>query len=390
MYKRKKFHGGLKVLLSLLFIMLLGTCSTCYAIETGEMNTTQGEYIFDYFFNRDMGTYTNFSFQARGTPTNRYWYTTQTRSAMKNAFFKQENIDYFVEQFNIMDKQTNDIGVEHYVFVPISQSLTTCSIVCIPINNSIGNSVPHLKIGPYSRYYDSYKGGAYFTEVVFQTTENTNFDTFYITVSATDNSTVSNANLGKQNTLYFIFNSSSGTEIFKSWNQSTTTYEAIRNICSINNAYFFGNSNINTESTNLNNYTQAYILKSFYEPPQPTPTPTLPPSGTITNPSGEVTGNIDLSGIENGIKDIKDTISGEGQAIRDTISGESEKIINSIENANQNYWGSGESLTGEEQEQQIEENINKLMEDVSGELTNSEIMQQLERSRSRLLRLFQK
>ena len=150
---------------------------------------------------------------------------------------------------------------------------------------------------------------------------------------------------------------------------------------------------VNLKPKGQNSYIN-FFLENYYDINPVEPEPEEPSgdvgagTGTITNPSGEITGQIDLSGIENGIKNIKDTISGEGEVIRDTISGESEKIVNAINGANESYWGSGEDLTGEQQEEEIEQNINNLMEDISGELTNSEIMQQLERSRSRIFRIF--
>lgn len=90
------------------------------------------------------------------------------------------------------------------------------------------------------------------------------------------------------------------------------------------------------------------ILQDYngnYQPPtpepEPTPTPTSLPDGTITNNSGETTGSINLSGIEQGITDIQNTISGESQKIIDnqiqntntivnTISGETQKITNTL------------------------------------------------------------
>lgn len=90
----------------------------------------------------------------------------------------------------------------------------------------------------------------------------------------------------------------------------------------------------NTSSDNI----IAVILKDAngnYQIPSPEPTPSgdsgdYIPSGTITNPSGEVTGNIDLTGIENGLTNIQNQISGDSQKIINTISGETQKVINTL------------------------------------------------------------
>ena len=99
-------------------------------------------------------------------------------------------------------------------------------------------------------------------------------------------------------------------------------------------------------------------------------------TGQITNPSGEVTGQIDLTNIENSLTNIENKIPSSGD------------ISIAVGQATANYWGNSGDLSGEKQQQEIEGNLNNLMQTISGELTQNEVIQQLERSRSRVFKLF--
>lgn len=120
-----------------------------------------------------------------------------------------------------------------------------------------------------------------------------------------------------------------------------------------------------------------YYLKNHYK--APTPTPSGDSSGDSgSGESGGNTGNVDLSNIENGITDINNNIVNGTNQITEQISGDTTRIVETIQQQNENYWGSSGDLNGENEEEEIEDKINEIMDNVSGEITQTEVIGALE------------
>ena len=89
------------------------------------------------------------------------------------------------------------------------------------------------------------------------------------------------------------------------------------------------------------------------------------------------TTNVDLSKVENGIKNINSNL----ENIEDKIptSGDIESATtNGVIDGNNEYWGVSGDLNGEQQQQDIKNGINELINSFSGELNNNNIFQLLE------------
>lgn len=148
-----------------------------------------------------------------------------------------------------------------------------------------------------------------------------------------------------------------------------------------------------------------YLLRSLYDGGSVPVDPDIPEdtgnTGEITDNNGDVTGQIDLSGIQNGIGNINQSINNQGQAIIDNQNTNTQSIIdnqnqntqatvNAINNANENYWGGEDDLNEEEHNQEIEGNVNNLTDNVSGELAKNEIVKMLDEAEKGFIAKFQK
>lgn len=169
--------------------------------------------------------------------------------------------------------------------------------------------------------------------------------------------------------LHISYNSSGNSTNLSWYGSGTPTSSNVKTFwpgsptfTTLDNAYVLTMSNIaNGSSSNQvwctqpwqsgANMTYAFIHDKsenggYIAPTPPDPEPPQDSTGTITNSSGETTGAIDLSGLQNGITDVKNQISGDSQRIIDNqtqnttqivnaLSGETEKITNTLtEDAN--------------------------------------------------------
>ena len=121
-----------------------------------------------------------------------------------------------------------------------------------------------------------------------------------------------------------------------------------------------------------------------------TTTPSGDSSGGNTgdNTGGNTgTTNVDLSKVENGIKDINNNI----ENIKDKIP-TSEDIKNAttsgVINGNNEYWGVSGELNGEKEQKEIKDIINGAMENVSGELSKNQVFKALESAEKGFFDLF--
>lgn len=110
----------------------------------------------------------------------------------------------------------------------------------------------------------------------------------------------------------------------------------------------------------------------YVPPTPPEPEPPQDTTGTITNSSGETTGSIDLSGIQNGITDVKNQISGDTQKV---ITNQNENTDKLIQNQNQIAQQQHEDLTtyNTDNVNDLNDTVNDVQAQLSGDLSNSEI-----------------
>lgn len=131
-----------------------------------------------------------------------------------------------------------------------------------------------------------------------------------------------------------IYNNSS----FSIFYNTSYTYSDNNTVLTLNNiaccglpggfAYRPLNSYNNLSSVILKDINGNYQIPT--PEPEPEPEPETGGTGTITNNSGDKTGQIDLTGIENGITDLNNNIVEQGQNITNQISGDTQKVLDSL------------------------------------------------------------
>lgn len=375
MYKRKKFHGGLKQLLLPLFIMLLGLFSTSYAVTN--IPQDKANYIIEHSFKYDTTEmlYPNL------------WYSNDLnyrlraqinldnfKTTFRNAFNSNNTLD-FRDDFN------NFLGYWACYRQGNNYQLWFFYTNTVNYGKFGDNNHVYLKFG--TNYNNDLRLAIYFIDdnknivrvpmarMSFIFSNNTiTFNTYSIGESLASGNDACFSQLGKSN-----------------WNYDNLNNSRLESLQGVIN--FFDTDSVYTNFDGVNYYNIPIVkflttdyVGSNINPDNPN-NPDTNTSGTITNPSGEITGQIDLSNIENGIDNINNNLENINQNM--PTSGD---IAQATINANTNYWGNNNSLSGEQQEQEIENNLNSIIDNISGELSQNEIMQELERSRSRLFKLF--
>lgn len=360
MYKRKKFHGGLKLLLLLLFIMLSGMCSTCFASEIFTPITNMTPFIWNQIIEKmdeAIPYYQNYNSSITNFETFKSNMDVDVVCSTFNNYMTGKQIDYFENCVFIIVRTNNNFQLR------IAQN-----------NNTHQESYPFIYLWQRS---------------------STEIDVQY----CNDSGTTVNGNP------YYILNFNTNGTI--SLSDSTATYSRVAEVYAqpttfnesiINCPYLIGFNNIQNcvcyyvptyqGGSNFWGFFNNFVLLNEPDPEEPSGDISTGGTGTITNNSGDTTGKIDLSGIEQGIGNIQNQISGDTQKVIENQNQNTEQIVEAINNSNENYWGSDDELTGEQQEEEIENNLNNIIGNVSGELSQNEVIQQLERSRSRLFRFF--
>lgn len=110
-------------------------------------------------------------------------------------------------------------------------------------------------------------------------------------------------------------------------------------------------------------------------------------TGNITNPSGDITGNIDLSGIEQGIgninqnlENIEDKIPTSGDIKDSTTAG--------VIAGNNSYWGNSGDMNHEDYENQINNGLNDSIDDITETLENNEVFDSIAIAEQKVIDLF--
>lgn len=379
---KKKFHGGLKVLLLLLFIMLLGFCSTSYA--TTNMSDDAIEYLFDCIFSKEMDIYnSNLRMLSIG---NSY----STKIALTNYDSQKSTfVNYVKNNVNFEFNKLNSV-----VFVFYSSSDIYLNFV--NINNSHSNTLPFLYL-----QFQNTSNNKQLTLKFIESQSNTNSITINRQILVLTNSSgiiTYGSSYGSSwgssgGTGFYFYTQTNNPYNIDNYSQGLSNLEQFQGLVS-----FMPRISIYSNYNGQNFFTtpQPYnYLSSYSEETEEPDNPDNPDNpggtgntGTITNPSGDITGQIDLSGIENGINGVRNQISGDTTRIIENQNQNTTQIVNAINNSNDNYWGSSGDLDGEQQEDEITENLNNMMSSLSGDLSNNEVYQILDVASSGFLDLF--
>lgn len=304
---KKKFRGGLKLLLLLSFGILLGMCSTCYASITKEFL----DYSVDYLYNsKDKVNITLSSTQ------NAVFENFRTSDTIKNQFINC--VDSYLNNYNIIN--LTDVNCFMYLYYPSSTDGIT--FACIFSNASAPQGYENIGYVRFYPYADKLYFRAYGTSTDY-------IYVFLINVKSTSAS---------QNYKYKL---KAGEDMGYSsqpyLNLDYINFNEEHSIITIDNIFACAGlpAVYSVYPFTSNSTTYPMILKdsngnygtSSPEPDEPSGDSGS--TGTITNPSGEVTGNIDLNGIENSLNNIENKIPTSGD-IAGVISGEVGKITDTL------------------------------------------------------------
>lgn len=318
---KKNYLGGLKVLLLPLFIMLLGTFSTCYARTT--ITDDEAEYIYRYLFTTtyDNNIYVNFFSTVGGNVYKSSAYQNGVQ-AFKNFFNANNTLDF--------NPNSTIFWLRNY------GGLSNCTIYYANFNNGKIDGLPHLYLDFNPSNTNSIHIGAI--------DDNKDFVTSYPIYAINCNINSNSASFTRlvqtslPNTVDFnyIWRERSSTWNLTNVQNGDTLLQSISGLVSF--------SNTNSVYTNFNGQAifltpQPRLLQTLYinggtVPSDPdTPIPDTGNTGQITDDNGDVTGNIDLSGIQNGIGQINNSINTQGQAIIENQNQNTETIVNALTNS---------------------------------------------------------
>lgn len=338
---KKKFHGGLKVLLLLLFTMLLGMSSTCYASTT--LSDSEAEYIFDYLFKntyQDLvgADYYNFRGASSSTSISRYNF--------------EQSYTYFMNTFNT--NNTIEVNPLNTIFLTTWSSSTSGYLYWANFNLSAGtDDLSHLyfycwsnsgkKVGilgidssESTTSNEVYGGRCKFTysNNSFAFTEFNN--NFKISPSGTNLRT----NITSSTALPTLSRWLNYDDTWLNNVDTSSIINPIPGLCTLNPT-----AAIYTSFDG--NFLQApytRLLKTFYvkpnEPVEPSgdnsgDIPSNNGLGNITTPSGDNGGNVNLQPIQDGINNINNSINTQGQAIIENQNQNTQSIIDSQNNNTQ-------------------------------------------------------
>lgn len=301
--KKKAGYGAL--LLVLLFTMLLGICSTCYAEDNIWLldDSDYFEWYYDYLLNNSN---LNSTYKTRIQNIGKSSFGASFYNAWNSAMINKGFSNCLYTNCAIISRQTSS----NLAFLLILHNAGSPGVLDLGFLYLWGDYV-------YGTYPNS--GNIYLLKITID----------------------SNGNIISNNTFETVSNTSSGSS------QGSYSFNDDHSVLTLQNSGFAGIPQGYTKSDYINGNAQTVIFSSIGGNFIPSDSQPENPSGdssgdiggntgTITNPSGDITGNIDLSGIENGITNINNNLnnienkipsSGEIQSV---ISGEVGKITETL------------------------------------------------------------
>lgn len=301
-------------------LMLLGLFSTCYAKTT--LTDEEAEYLWNYF------TKDTFNNEVSNNNYNNFYYTS---SSLK----KYSVVDY--KSFQSYFNSTNEFSIDEHTYFFALFDTNILYIYWWNFNNTISGTLPYL----YLHF---------------------NNDSDSVDIYAIDDN--KNSTILKGGSLQ-VKNFYTGNPVFTSYATNTISQNGKTNVFKLNSKNFNVNNENYTNTFNpisgLTNFAKLPISviysnfdgvsyygspKSFFYKNLFVIEPDIPdePSGdigtggttgTITNPSGDTTGKVDLSGIEQGIGAVKDAVNNVTNTIKDAFtfdSGDANEVMEDFKN----------------------------------------------------------
>lgn len=291
---KNKFKFFLCALLTLLFCMGLNTF--CYASTP---TVKEIKNFFDFVIKKEQDGELNYTYDLSNSET------------IANAFYNYtQNINYSVDNLVFVSAKSayrsgiGKVNIKGLVFIS---------------NNTFGdNSLPFLYIDNSSGYADYYKNSS-------KNAFNPCFWIFTDGTFAFDNS-FSGSTIGNYNNKDRLTINPDNSYIVT--NFILTTLKT----CSF---YYYKN---NKYIPVLNNFSGSDYYDMYPQEPDKPAEPSgdnAGTTGTITNQSGDVTGKIDLNGIEQGIGAVKDAVNNVTNTIKDAFtfdSGDANEVMEDFKN----------------------------------------------------------
>lgn len=301
--------------MSLMLILILGT--------TSQANISQ-EYI-EYTFTHFKNTISNALSD----------YTSEVKTTL-NTLTKQDYI-FYTTYINQVLKENNLQNLTNHnmtIFISRFSSTITTQILFVFSNTSSPNNVENLnyiKLKPETGNKiilrgNETNGHIYILELRISNTNHNIFQPLEVL----------NGNTGGK-IIYYVKSTSLN---------SNNTILTISNVACTNTQSIYYNVPFSTSETTIN--TPGFISglsaendPGYFEiqtpqPPQPSgDVGTGGTTGTITNPSGDTTGKVDLSGIEQGIGAVKDAVNNVTNTIKDAFifdSGDANEVMEDFKN----------------------------------------------------------
>lgn len=331
---KKKFHGKLSLFYGLLFCLLLGSLSTsCYARTT--LTDDEAEYIWNYFFTTDYND--NYLVNFNSVSDNSLLYRFPKSSAFNGVtafknWFNQNNtleINPYTTYFwvrhsreynntyrkvffyygNFVTGSGTD-NLNHLYFWVNPNNTSQTRIYCIDDDKNYITGVNNNVFAIDMDFYSDSVSLSFLRNVTFYNPDTISSTNYYYWLNKDPNWNLENINNG------------------------LSVLEPIDGICSLANA--------NSIYSNYNGRAffdtpQPFLLQTYYsgggsipDIPSGEIIPDTGNTGQITNNSGETTGSIDLSGIQNGIGTVNQSINNQGQSIIKNQNQNTEQIVNTI------------------------------------------------------------
>lgn len=343
MKKRKRLHGGINLFLGILLTVLLNTFSTCYAYVSEDYVTFCLNRLKDNaIVNNNQESFNN--------------YINNFLSNSSNISYTKTYINDRLTEYNW--NNLNDFNMVCFVYSSISGSDNVYRILFNISNQTAPQG--YSNVGFISLFRNSDIEGTISGKDGYILNICLEFSKFYPNGHFTYNRSTSTSEFIDLPELIFDYNKPMINFPYNFYNYAGTQ------IISYNynyDVYYLISDEYNTYTNYINNI-----------PSEPSGDGG---GGTVT-PSGDGGSSSTTPNYTNQLNDINSNISNSSTAITNQISGDTQKVIGAIDNANENYWGKSDELTGKKQEEEIENNVNELIENISGELADNQIIKMLD------------
>lgn len=334
---KKKYLGKLSLFYGLLFCLLLGfSFTSCYA-STTMLTRNQAEYIYDYIFKTtyDSNSYVNLNHYPEYYVKSKSSLYQDGVNSLLNNFnnyndlpISENNTIFWVRFYN------NNDFVLYWGNFNNSKGNDSLDYLYIKFNPNDATKINLLAYNPYNQTINtnysiramkfdvnsSRLSFSNFINTVKMPTNENNFNLYWY--NKPYNWNYDNVNNGRS-----VIDNISGIISFQNTNAIYTNY---------NGAIFF-----DSPTTQL--------LKTLYSgggslPDDPTPPPDTGNTGDITDDEGNITGSIDLSGIQNQLGTINNNINDGVDNIIDNQNQNTQAIVGSIDNLNETLIDDADEL----------------------------------------------